>query len=424
MSSLVRRTLTVAALSLGFLVPPSACTAVAHAEPVARAATGPGTIAFIRAHNVWLARGDGTGAYQVTFDGDQTTPYLSPSQSDTGVIAAGHGPHVVVMSQNGTVLNRMDPPPLENSVSHPLDGPPVQVAISPDGALVAYTFSSWECAIGVACNGYPATGITRTDRLIPASTYGQTYFWAPSWVGSSRTLQSGGYLSQVMSKDLGAEPVHWFDDQDLPEVGPGQSTDLEDAELSADGRWLAAVRGYGDTTHIAWYAVAGEARTGAPPPVPHWLCATSALAGLSSPTWAPDSSALAWQEPDGIWTVQPHPTECLQPGLLIPDAGQPDWSAAPLAPAPRTYVADARPRVRGKARVGKVLVVRPGTWTPTPATTAYRWLRNGRPIARATGPRYRLTKADRGRRVSVRVTATGGGWQAGTATSRPTRRVR
>ena len=207
-------------------------------------------------------------------------------------------------------------------------------------------------------------------------------------------------------------------------VGPGQSTDLEDAELSADGRWLAAVRGYGDTTQIAWYAVAGEARTGAPPPVPDWLCATSALAGLSSPTWAPDSSALAWQEPDGIWTVQPHPTECLQPGLLIPDAGQPDWSAAPLAPAPRTYVADARPRVRGKARVGKVLVVRPGTWTPTPTTIAYRWLRNGKPIARATGPRYRLTKADRGRRVSVRVTATGGGWQAGTATSRPTRRVR
>lgn len=428
MHSFVRRSVAVAALGLGLLVPPTvstAGTAGAHAEPAARAATGPGSIVFIRAHNVWIAKGDGTGAFQVTFDGDATTPYLSPSQSDNGLIAAGHGPHVVVMTQNGTVLSMMDPPPLQNSVSHPLDGPPVQVSISPNGELVAYTFNSWECAVGVECSGYRATGITRTDRLTPASTYGQSFFWAPSWVSNSRLLQSGGYLSQVMLKDLGAEPVHWFDDQDLPEVGPGQSTDLDDADLSPDGRWLATVRGYGAETRIAWYTVSGDARNGAPPAVPDWLCATSALEGLASPTWSPDSSVLAWQEPDGIWTIQPHPSECgTTPALLIPDASSPDWSPAALAPAPRQYVAEAKPRLRGPAKVGKVLTVRAGAWSPTPAKITYRWLRNGKPIAKATKPRYKLSKADRGRRVSVRVTASGGEWKPTSVTSKPTKKVR
>lgn len=294
----------------------------------ARAATGPGSIVFIRKHDVWIARGDGTGARRLTRDGTATTPYLSPSQSDTGKIAAGHGPHVVVMRQDGTVLKRLNPKPLTDEVSHPLDGPPVQVAISPNGKLVAYTFYSYGCPIGVPCDAYTGTGITSTDRLTPASKYGQTYYWSPSWVGNRRTIQSGGYLSQITFKDLDARPVHWFDDHDI--VGDLESTDLEDAELSLDGRWLAAVRGYGDTSTIAWYSVTGEARRGTPPPVPTWLCVTSQLKGLAGPTFSPDSKVLAWQEPNGIWSTNLDDESCENPQLLIRNAGQPDWSPAVL----------------------------------------------------------------------------------------------
>lgn len=310
--------------------PDAPAAPAAPSGPVAEAATGPGTIVFIRKHDVWIARGNGRGLHQVTTDGTATTPYVSPSQSDTGVIAAGHGPHIVVMRQNGKVLKRLNPRPLTDEASHPLDGPPVQVAISPDGRLVAYTFYSYGCRVGVPCDAYTGTGITRTDRLTAASKYGQTYYWSPSWVGNRRTIQSGGYLHQISFKDLGAEPVHWFDDKDVELVGPGQSTDLEDAELSADGRWLAAVRGYGDTTTIAWYSVTGEARQGTPPPVPTWLCVTSQLKGLAGPAFSPDSKVLAWQEPDGIWSTTLDTESCENPALLIPNAGQPDWSAAAL----------------------------------------------------------------------------------------------
>jgi WD40 repeat protein len=388
--------------------------------PAARAATGPGTIVFVKDHNVWIARGDGSSQTQVTKDGDATTPYVSPSQSVTGVIAAGHGPHIYVMRQNGTVLNRMDPPPLTDEASHPLDGPPVQVAISPDGSLVAYTFYSYGCAIGTPCSAYTATGITRTDSLTPASTYGQTYDWAPSWVGNQRTIQSGGYLHQIEFKDLGAEPVHWFDDKDVAKVGYGESTDLEDAELSADGRWLAAVRGYNERTTIAWYSVSGEARTGAPPAVPTWLCVTSPLAGLASPTFSPDSKTLAWQEPDGVWSTTLDASSCPNPELLIPGAGQPDWSAAELnlRPTPSAgFTMKQRPQVHGKARPGKKLVATAGRWSPKPAKATFRWLRNGKPIPRATSRTYRVKATDRGRRIAVRVTVKGSGSQT-SATSK------
>jgi hypothetical protein len=61
------------------------------------------------------------------------------------------------------------------------------------------------------------------------------------------------------------------------------------------------------------------------------------------------------------------------------------------------------PTVSGTRRVGSVLTVTPGTWTAGTLHT-YRWLRNGTVIAGATARSYRLTEADRGQRVAVRVT--------------------
>ncbi len=422
----------LAALALALTIAPIAGSAAASPTDAPRgdaaraALTSAGTIVFVRGHDIWLASGDGRRIHRVTTDGTAARPYRSPTMSDGGLIAAGHGHHLVTLRQNGTVVTRMDPPALTGSTGHPLDGPPVDVAISPDGRLIAYTFTSYQCPVGVPCGARAATAITRSDRLIPAATYGQTYYWAPSWVSNTRTLQSGGYLHQVSVKDLGAPPVHWFDDHEVREVPAGASTDLEQADLSPDGRWLAAVRGYGDDTRVTWYAVNGDVRTGAPPVVPTWLCATDpAIAGMSSPTWAPDSTAFAWQEPDGVWATRP-PTggECHAPVRLIANASQPDWSRAPLAPGPRPFASAPAPKVAGKARVGRKLTARVAGWSPAPSTVTYQWLRNGRKIRGATKARYQLARADRGKRITVRVTGTRGGYKPVTTTSRPTQKVR
>ncbi|MFS3127338.1 hypothetical protein ACLM5J_02930 [Nocardioides sp. Bht2] len=384
------------------------------------AIAAPGSIVFIRDHNVWLARGDGTGAYRVTRDGTATAPYRSPSQSDTGVIAVSRRHLIIRMTQNGTMLNTIDPPPLVGGPNTPAG----DVAISPDGRHIAYSLIAHQCDLGTpGCRPSVASSVTRAETPTPATTYGITPHWSPSWASNTRLLASGGYLYQIMVKDLGSAPVHWFDDHELSNVPPGASTDLSDAELSPDGTRLAAVRGWGDDTRITWYEVIGDPRVGAPPGPPVWTCMTSALDGLSSPSWAPDSLHFAWQEPDGIWaTTAAQP--CTDPTRIIPNASEPDWSAAPLAPAPRRLEASGRPTVKGTARVGRRLTSRSPLFTPSAQRIGYRWLCNSNPIRSATTRNYRLTRKDRGCRIQLRITASRNGHLSVTVTSPATRKVR
>jgi len=300
--------------------------------PAPAAASG-GSIVYIKNHDVWIAGADGTGQYQVTRTGTADSPWRSPTQADDGTIAASHNDQIVRLRQNGTVLNAINPPPLKNSVSHMVDGVPVKVAISPNGKLITWAFVTYECPVGVECAARTVTGYTAADRLTDPSKYGSTFFTDPSWIGNGRTLQSGGYGSQVNIHDLGAvEPFHWFDDSDYTE----NDTDLSDAELAPDGSRLAAVRGYGNGTHIIWYTVNGDARSGPAPAVPTPECLTGDLAGLAGPTFSPDSRSLVWEEPDGIW-LKTNLGVCddPQPKLLIPGGSEPDWGPARVDPGPR-----------------------------------------------------------------------------------------
>ncbi|MFV0432859.1 MAG: choice-of-anchor M domain-containing protein [Leucobacter sp.] len=66
----------------------------------------------------------------------------------------------------------------------------------------------------------------------------------------------------------------------------------------------------------------------------------------------------------------------------------------------------AQPTVSGTAQVGKKLTAKPGTWSPRGVALRYQWLRNGKPISKATKSNYTATPADVGKRVGVRVTGT------------------
>lgn len=73
------------------------------------------------------------------------------------------------------------------------------------------------------------------------------------------------------------------------------------------------------------------------------------------------------------------------------------------AAAGRTFTAPA-PRIRGTAAAGKTVWIARGTWTPSAGVRfTYRWYRDGAPIAGATSTHYRLTAADRGKKVTVAV---------------------
>jgi WD40-like Beta Propeller Repeat len=326
------------------------------------------SIVFVKDSNVWLAKPDGSGQYQVTADGTYASPYRSPSQADDGTIAVGKGNEIVRMRQNGTVLNRLDPPPLENSISHPMDGAPVDVAISPDGSRIAYTFAGYECGGGtVSCMTRYATGYTAADHLTPPEPAGTTFFSNPSWITSTRTLQFGGFGSQVNIHDVGAaSAVHWFDDSDY-----ASGEDLGDGELSRDGTEIALVRSYGENAHLIWWKIAGNAHAGTPSyGDPASGCATGAQAGFEGPSWSPDGTQLAWKEVNPatkqpeIW-VKPQALDCaVQPRLAIAGGSEPDWGPANVNPGPRDSGGGPAPGGGGGGGGGT-----PVGGTPGPVTT-------------------------------------------------------
>jgi hypothetical protein len=303
------------------------------------AAASADSIVYVKSGNVWLSQPDGSGAYQVTTDGTADSPYRSPSQADDGTIAVGHDDDIVRMDQNGSVRNRIDPPGLTDSVSHHMDGPPVDVAISPDGARIAYTLAGYSCPPGADCGARTATAYTAADHFTAPEAGGTTYFRNPSWVTNARTVQFGGAGSQVNLHDVGsAGAKHWFDDYDYADP----PTDLGDGEVSRQGSDIALLRGYGDSTTLIWYRVTGDVRAGSPgvPDIGHG-CATGQQAGTAGPTWSPDGTALAWEERNQqtgqseIW-VKRQAADCtVQPTPSVVGGSEPDWGPANVAPAPR-----------------------------------------------------------------------------------------
>jgi len=68
------------------------------------------------------------------------------------------------------------------------------------------------------------------------------------------------------------------------------------------------------------------------------------------------------------------------------------------------------PYTTGTYKKGRTLKVNPGSWSPSPSSVKYQWLRNGASISRATKQSYKLGSKDKGKRISVRVTISRAGY--------------
>lgn len=94
------------------------------------------------------------------------------------------------------------------------------------------------------------------------------------------------------------------------------------------------------------------------------------------------------------------------------------------ATKPKVFSQAPTPKFSGTTKVDKTLSAKAGTWKPAKVTLKYQWLRNGKPIKGATKAKYKLVRADKGKRISVKVTGSKSGYSALSKTSKQSYKIR
>lgn len=92
-------------------------------------------------------------------------------------------------------------------------------------------------------------------------------------------------------------------------------------------------------------------------------------------------------------------------------------SASTSAVQAGTITVTRATKLTGTAKVGKRLTATKPKVSVAGVTYSYTWLRNGRPIAGATKSSYLLKKADKGKRIQVKVTVKRAGYTTVSSTS-------
>jgi 5'-nucleotidase len=93
-------------------------------------------------------------------------------------------------------------------------------------------------------------------------------------------------------------------------------------------------------------------------------------------------------------------------------------TVVPITVALRTLEATT-PAIAGNAVYDQRLTASVAPWGPAPVSLTYQWLRDGQPIAHATGTSYRLRVADVGTQITLAVTGSRLGFATETRTSAP-----
>ncbi|MER6631637.1 hypothetical protein ABT301_26045 [Streptomyces sp. NPDC000987] len=81
------------------------------------------------------------------------------------------------------------------------------------------------------------------------------------------------------------------------------------------------------------------------------------------------------------------------------------------------------PTVSGTTKVGSTLTAKNGSWSVKPTGYTYQWYRGSTAISGATSATYKLTSAEKGRKIKVRVKGTRTSFTSGTAYSPATATV-
>ncbi|MFN8170090.1 MAG: hypothetical protein U0S36_15100 [Candidatus Nanopelagicales bacterium] len=81
----------------------------------------------------------------------------------------------------------------------------------------------------------------------------------------------------------------------------------------------------------------------------------------------------------------------------------------------------AKPAISGTRKKGATLTASTGSFSPAATSYSFQWKRNGKAIAKATKKTYKVKTADKGKKLTVAVTAKRAGYKPTTTVSKPVR---
>jgi hypothetical protein len=260
-------------------------------------AAGASSIAFVRDGDVFLATPDGAREHRVTTGGG----FSEVTQADDGTIVA----------DRSGALHRMDAQGRELNPAFTPTGVPLGIKLSPDGTKVAY----WNSG-----------GVRFTDSGQHNAGYANVSGTNPNWLSNERVAYPSNSCFYTTGTAQGTGDT-WFCDSDTADDGTTWILYAFDVTRAGDRLAVARQLYSGGDWQLRYYAMNGP-----PPAEPTAKCnlGTGGAEPLS-PSWAPDGSALAYEQPDGVH-VQPTPDleTCADPGGEFTIAGgrSPDWGPA------------------------------------------------------------------------------------------------
>jgi hypothetical protein len=295
--------------------------------PTAKGAeAAPGSLTYTKDGNAFVSPADGGAESQVTRDGTPSDPYLSASQSASGTIVALRHDKAFRLAQSGQQLAR----PISLGISSTGAG-----MVSADGGTLAYEIVG---ACGINRRACVSTGFHSLSSDTRLAGEG-TQMTNPTWVDGSVVGAVAGGVDIVGPSQAGRQQWFGYAESPLPQLDIGTRY-VESAAASRGGTRLAVTTSADSQgTRVLWLLTSSALGATVEP-----ICWQEVPPGPEAHVvWAPDGSAIAWEEADGVWTQSVVDLTGTDAGcqansdtarLVGPGGIRPSWSEAPYDPRP------------------------------------------------------------------------------------------